>query len=187
VSESQLAAYSATYECFSEGTCSSNANNCSFLDAKANQSHLCLVRNNPKPVEVKVSPEWYFGVAEEATDESINVKLLCTGLLDGDGIWVDETMRWSWILQSDSPEVTASVVPVFDGSTKCETEVFTTYSSVESASTCDHPSPVLPMSGLTCVVSNTVFFEGIPTISRSGLFLFAFLMLITGAIAYRRI
>jgi hypothetical protein len=38
----------------------------------------------------------------------------------------------------------------------------------------------------SCTVTNTVFFEGIPTLSQYGLLLFSALMLLTGLAATRR-
>jgi hypothetical protein len=60
-------------------------------------------------------------------------------------------------------------------------------SAIESFSSCEDWTEVLPGQDLSCTVTNTVFFEGIPTLSRAGLLLFSALMLLTGAVAYRRI
>jgi hypothetical protein len=42
-------------------------------------------------------------------------------------------------------------------------------------------------NGHECTITNTVFFEGIPTLNQYGLALLALLMLGAGWIAYRRI
>ena len=79
------------------------------------------------------------------------------------------------------------IYPRFDGSTECWTEEFNLASAVESESTCDEPiSVLLGDSELSCIVTNTVFYEGIPTLNPIGLALISALLLMTGLISVRR-
>jgi hypothetical protein len=55
------------------------------------------------------------------------------------------------------------------------------------ASGCDSAVAVTAGSEVGCTITNTVFFEGIPTLSRYGLALMALLMLSMGFIGYRRL
>jgi hypothetical protein len=95
-------------------------------------------------------------------------------------------MSWSWIFYSDTPAQTANVQPG-TGSSECRTVVSSTSSHIESASSCENWTPVLRGdSTLSCLIVNTEFFEGIPTLSRSGLLLASILLLLTGLFAMRR-
>ena len=61
-------------------------------------------------------------------------------------------------------------------------------SAVETVSNCDDWSAILPGGApLTCTQVHTVFFEGIPTLSRGGLLLVSLLMLATGLVFVRRV
>ena len=71
-------------------------------------------------------------------------------------------------------------------SSQCRTQVVEKTTAVESESTCANPVSVIPGDRLNCVVSNSVFFEGIPTLSHLGLLLFSSLMLLTGLWSVRR-
>jgi hypothetical protein len=60
-------------------------------------------------------------------------------------------------------------------------------SAVEAQSTCSNPVAInLGDVRRNCLVTNTVFFEGIPTLNQYGLVLISALMLLTGLIAARR-
>lgn len=63
-----------------------------------------------------------------------------------------------------------------------------TVSGVESVSGTGCSGASLPAGGsASCTITNTVFFEGIPTLSRWALGILAVLMLGTGLVAFRRI
>ena len=57
---------------------------------------------------------------------------------------------------------------------------------MESTSNCDSWQPVVNGGTLVCTVTNTAFFEGIPTLNRTGLVLASLLVLLTGLIFVRR-
>jgi hypothetical protein len=185
--ESELPGYSASYRCHSEGQCWTDNSRCVFNGAQAGKQNHCIVSNYQGPVSVQVSNEWVYGLKGEEVEAAITLDLICEGVSDGDGAVFDNTMRWSWNFDGGSEPVTASIVPGYYGKTRCRTEVSLSMSSVESMSSCDTGSVVLPGQDLTCAVTNIVFFERIPTLSRTGLLIFSALMLLTGAFAYRRI
>jgi hypothetical protein len=82
----------------------------------------------------------------------------------------------------------ATVYPDFEGDTKCWTEEHIRSSAVETESTCSYPiSIAVGDVERNCTVTNTVFFEGIPTLNQYGLLLISALMLLTGLTAVRRI
>ena len=59
-------------------------------------------------------------------------------------------------------------------------------SSVETTDDCNGAVSVTPGSTATCAFTNTVFFEGIPTLSQYGLAIMALLMLGVGFVGFRR-
>jgi hypothetical protein len=59
-------------------------------------------------------------------------------------------------------------------------------SSVESSNNCNDTVRVFPGADASCVYVNTVFFEGIPTLSQYGLAIMALLMLGVGFVGFRR-
>ncbi|MGD8356916.1 MAG: hypothetical protein PVJ33_05850 [Lysobacterales bacterium] len=186
--ETEPANYSATYECFSEGNCEATESACSFTGVAIGQNNLCVVRDHPLPVQITVTPEWYYDSADLVFDDSVHVDLLCQNPFDGDGTWATGEMRWSWDFTSGDPAATATVYPAFDGTTICHTETQVDNSAVEALSTCENGLRVLPGDEtLGCTLTSTVFFEGIPTLGRTALLLTALLLLFTGMAATRRL
>lgn len=183
--ESEPRNYSATYHCISDASCTATADGCTFENVEIGQANLCLVRNYPNPAQVTVSAEWLFGEGQENTFDNVKVDLVCSSVYSGDGLWDETGMRWSWLFNSASPDQLATFQPMADNSS-CRTEITPLSSAIESSGSCEQSKTVLPGDRLTCVVNNTVFFEGIPTLSQYGLLLFSALMLLTGAIAVRR-
>jgi hypothetical protein len=186
VFETAPVSYTPSYECFSEGDCAATASACSFTGVTGGQENLCVIRNYPDPVNVTVVSEWFYN-NDEVAGGSVRVDLFCRGLYDGDGHLAGDTMTWSWLLDSQSGPVSATVYPRFDGASECRTETSSPLSAVESISSCSEWTPVaLGAGALTCTVTNTVFFEGIPALDPLALLLASLLLLTTGLFAARR-
>jgi hypothetical protein len=180
--------YYATYECFSTGDCASTQASCSFTGASAGQENLCVIRNYPESVEITVESEWIDNRDEIFSNERVTVQLICRNVVGGDGEWQHGVMTWSWDFYPDTPEQTATVQGGFSGTSECRTESTAQSSAVETVSNCDDWSAILPGGApLTCTQVHTVFFEGIPTLSRGGLLLVSLLMLATGLVFVRRV
>ncbi len=189
--EETPAGYSAEYDCQSQTQCATQGGSgpCTFEAVRYGQEDLCLIQNRVNPVEVAVSAEWLFNEQDLLVDEQTTVELNCSDVYGGDGEPSGAgRMTWSWAFDVSTPVRTASLLPDFAGKTRCSTTEFVTPSSgVETTSTCNPPVPVaLGDPGASCVVTNTVFFEGIPTLDPRGLVLISALMLLTGLIAVRR-
>jgi hypothetical protein len=134
-----------------------------------------------------VTQQWLLLNDEVVIDDSARVNLFCANALDGDGEDNNGIMSWSWILTGDGDSRTATVYPHQDGSTNCWVEERVAPSAVEHDNDCSDSFPVLiGDEPHFCTVTNTVFFEGIPTLSQYGLLLFSALMLLTGMVATRR-
>jgi hypothetical protein len=96
------------------------------------------------------------------------------------------TLDWDGLGLGDS--VTASVeVDTTAGDASCTAyETGIDSSEVESVDTCEDAMVVEAAGSNGCEITNTVFFEGIPTLSQYGLALMALLMLGMGMIGFRR-
>ncbi len=188
--EDTPAGYTADYDCQSNNSCSTNAGTgpCSFTDAIIGQEDLCLIQNQVDSVAVNVTKQWVYTRDELIDDDSAVIDLFCSNVVDGDGVRQDNgTMRWSWLFEGSPVTNTATVYPLYTGATACWTEEPVYESEVEGESTCTAGITINPGDiEQTCTVTNTVFFEGIPSLNQYGMILFSALMLLTGLIAVRR-
>jgi len=190
ITQQPVSGYTPEYDCESETSCSTNdgAGPCSFQNVSKGQTGLCLVRNQVDPVEITVSKEWLYTRSEIVVDDNAAVSLYCSNVTDGDGDSIGNVMRWRWDFTGNPSSQVATVFPNFEGSTKCWTEEQLGSSAIESESTCSAPvSIAVGDSERSCAVTNTVFFEGIPTLNPFGLVLISALMLLTGLVSVRRI
>ena len=93
---------------------------------------------------------------------------------------------------TDDAEYTADVIPDWDGGTYCWVEEEVYDSSVEvDDSDCSGESGGLDVElagegDNECTIYNTVFYEGIPTLSQYGMAIMALLMLGVGFVGFRR-
>jgi hypothetical protein len=183
--------YSSEYDCQSGSSCSTSAGSgpCSFEGVGIGQEDLCLIQNRVDPVEVVVTKEWLYSREELVIDDNADVDLYCSGFFNGDGsILGNGVMYWSWEFTGNPASHKATVFPDFAGATSCWTAEHPGTSAVEAQSTCSNPVSIkLGDVGHNCLVTNTVFFEGIPSLNQYGLMLISALMLLTGLIAVRRI
>jgi hypothetical protein len=201
--------YSPSYECDSNslGTCDTGDESdlddyfegpCVYndvdtserLDEEESWQHLCVVRNYPDPVEVVVSKVWEFaGNETHGIDPYYVLTLTCNneivteGAVDGGDGW------WSISFTNESgtadAEYSALVIPDWDGGTDCEVYESGQDSAVEVDNGCSSLLAELG-DGDECTIVNTVFYEGIPTLSQYGLALLALLMLGVGMVGFRR-
>ena len=185
--ESAPTSYTPSYECFSTGACSADETGCRFSAVSADQENLCTIRNHPDPVLIEVAKEWADSRMGLEIEHQALVELVCTDPYEGDGEWIGGDMRWSWEFDDDTPTQTATVYPRFDGATKCKTIETVSSSAVESIGTCAGWTPIALGAGtLACTLTNTIFFEGIPTLNPLGLAIAAMVLLLTGLFAARR-
>ena len=144
------------------------------------QEDLCLIQNRVDPVEIAVTKEWLYSREELVVDDKATIELFCSSVFGGDGATLDNgLMYWSWLFDGSQASQMATVYPDYAGATNCWTEESFRTSAVESESTCSPPVSIgLGDPARNCIVTNTVFFEGIPTLSQYGLILISALMLL---------
>lgn len=181
--------YTAEYECQSDGSCSTNegAGPCVFQSVSTGQVGYCNVNNLIDPVKLTVTKEWDILDTESIIEDDAEIVLLCSNVVDGDGEFTGRRMRWVWDFEGNPASHVATFSPDFDGETQCWTKERLSTSAIETESTCSEPISVpLGDTRPECIVTNTVFYEGIPTLSPLGLALISTLMLLTGLISFRR-
>jgi len=183
--------YSADYDCQPGSACSTSDGSgpCSFTSVSTGQESLCLIQDHVDPVDMIVTKEWLYDQQQSVVDEdNAIIELYCDDVFDGDGTSGDNgLMYWSWSFNGNPSSHTAIVYPDFNGTTKCWTVELPKTSAVEPESSCANGISIgLGDGQRNCTVTNTVFFEGIPTLSQYGLILISALMLLTGLIAVRR-
>jgi hypothetical protein len=160
----------------------------------------CDIVNTPLPIPVVITKEWVMtGAGGNTVDTDIYVTVYSDGEIDvvdgggysdcyldhelGNGIGADFCV----MLYFSGNETRAITVRPLDGLSVVfiDEEVFD--SSVETDNGCGGSVTVTP-GGLpqSCLITNTVFFEGIPTLNQYGLAIMALLMLGVGFVGFRR-
>ncbi len=178
---------------------------CTFEQINQGDAYRCEITNSPDPVDIDIEKVWVFeGSGGDDVDTSYYLTLYCENgwienlgqagtdspegvlcLLDdvsGDDDDVDTSCI---VFHGDGDEqFTASVTPGYP-SANCWVEESFTDSYVEVDNDCQNLE-ISAGQGASCTVTNTVFFEGIPTLSRYGMAIAALLMLAVGVVGFRR-
>jgi len=166
---------------------------CEFLNAQFSEQHSCEVVNNPAPVTVTIDKEWVFegSSGPDGIDTNYRVDLRCYGEIVeiNHGSWGDianygDLWRARWDAD-DSATFTAEVVPEVYPVTECWVEESVYDDAVEIENDCGYFN-ISVGSGYGCTITNTVFFEGIPTLNPQGIALLAMLVLGIGFVGFRR-
>ena len=147
----------------------------------------CDLTNTAEPTTFTVYKDWVIeNDSRDFVDLLVDVTISCESEIFEDGaVQVNDDL---WILSGeigDGGSLTATV-DTTTGSARCSAvENISQSSGVESADDCfwrDIPAG----SSDFCTFTNTVFFEGIPTLNQYGLMVLALLMLGVGAVGFRR-
>ncbi|HMB58718.1 MAG TPA: IPTL-CTERM sorting domain-containing protein [Xanthomonadales bacterium] len=192
VTESDVTGYMASYD----NGVGLSGENCEYTDVVFGQVNTCTIINTPEPVEVSVYKDWIIeGEGGDSIDPYYRLVLACRGEIVGgsthgpSGIWRKELYSGGFLGTSDA-EFNADVVPDWDGGTACWVLETVYDSAVEVNNGCgSNPFPGMNVElagGDSCTVVNTVFFEGIPTLSQYGMAILALLMLGVGFVGFRR-
>ena len=186
VTEEPVNGYSGEYY---NGT-ESSSDGCEFDDVAFGQENVCTITNSPDPVEVEVNKDWIIeGSGGDELDGGYKLKLYCDGkIIDGydlpNGDY-SKTLYSSYHSNLNDASYYADVVPYWDGGTHCWVEEDVYDSGVEVYNGCTNLIVELGQDE-SCTVTNTVFYEGIPTLSNYGLALLALMMMGVGFVGFRR-
>jgi hypothetical protein len=179
LTESVPAGYEVEY--FNGAT--TNDVSCAYENVLTGQSLDCAITNRPAPVEVEIIKEWVIeGEGLNGVSTEYRIDLFCDSEIIG-GNNYGETWHLWWIDEGDAV-FTAQVLPNYPAS-NCRVEETVFDSAVEVDNACGE-FEVSVGNGHSCTITNTVFFEGIPTLGRYGLALLVLLTLGVGLIGFRR-
>ena len=118
-------------------------------------------------------------------DEDVLVTMTCQSKIFDDNAEKVDSDRWKLSGFIGDGEFLTAEVRAIEGPARCKATEKITQSGVESIDDCawrDIPAG----DSSDCTFTNTVFFEGIPTLSQYGLALMALLMLGMGMVGFRR-
>jgi hypothetical protein len=145
---------------------------------------VCAITNEANPATYTVYKDWT--VYREGGDVVIgeaDVTIECdSAIVGGD----EDDGTWTLSGTLSDGETLVATVDTTEGAATCSASEEVTQSGVESVSVgCDETSLAAGGSH-TCTFTNTVFFEGIPTLSQYGLAILVLLTLGVGFIGFRR-
>ncbi|MEJ8568913.1 DUF11 domain-containing protein [Elongatibacter sediminis] len=173
----------------------------------------CVIRNYPDPVDVVIEKDFVLEGNPSGVDTDYDLTLYCSGEIIG-GYKLDENVEspagkpgpgcglfkpvqesgqgiivvqpeWCKSFSGSAPDLyEAQVIPEYPYS-----ECYVIERVYDSAIEVDNDCFGLQVSagqGASCTVTNTIFFEGIPTLNQYGMALLALLMLGMGFIGFRR-
>jgi hypothetical protein len=146
----------------------------------------CDIDNVANPATYTVEKEW--AVFQDGGDVVIplaDVTIECDSVILNDDAWFDDG---TWYLSDHlgDGESLMAYVDVTDESATCSATEDIDQSGVESVALGCSGTTLSAGGSHTCVFRNTVFFEGIPTLSQYGLALLVLLTLGVGFVGLRR-
>jgi hypothetical protein len=196
VTEDVAPGYEASYSASGDST-SSNDDGCVFTAVAAGDENGCLVTNSPALVDVVINKEWVIeGAGGAGLDTGYQLTLHCDSLIEG-GYSCENPGNF------DSPQgaggsgackdfhgtgsetFVGRVMPDYPES-HCWVEEQVYEDAIEIDNGCID-IVVSAGNGDECTITNTVFFEGIPSLNPYGLAILALLMLGIGFVAVRRV
>ncbi len=184
VTETPVAGYITTYSTNGGDTFSSEP--CTFENVEDGDEYTCDVYNEPAPVDLVISKEFVFVNGDEGDDDidlDFELRLYCD---DNVTVLYEESRSHDLSLYGEGDTTfTVAVQPTWEGGSCYITESLDD-SAVEGDTSDCQDLQVSIGSGDSCTVTNTVFFEGIPTLSQYGMAIMALLMLGAGLVGFRR-
>lgn len=160
-----------------------------FYDSEeilGNSEHECVITNSPDPVQVTIHKEWIVEGTANAFSAEYEIELYCgASNMTGPGTQHNGGNDWNgWGSGDGDGSFTWIVTPLFPSSV-CAAYEHGIDSYVEVDNPCDEVV-ISAGNGAECTITNTVYFEGIPTLSQYGMAILALLMLGIGVAGFRR-
>jgi uncharacterized repeat protein (TIGR01451 family) len=175
-----------------DGTASS-PDSCSFTDIESNEDFTCVITNTVQAVPVAIEKQWIYEGSANGVDEGYELLVECDGEIVG-----GETSCGPETPAGFDPQTYSCLLLQGEGNAVFPVEVIPNYPS-SSCQVTEHPYDdaveinngcqdltVWAGQGASCLVTNTVYFEGIPVLDMRGLILLSVLMLGMGLLAFRR-
>lgn len=201
ITEEELPGYTPDYAAGGPGPFD-NIDGCNFDDVGVGAENTCVITNNADPVTLVIEKDWIIdGIGGDQVDQYYRLALYCDAEIVGVPYLEDKSgyigcggafkvyEEWDYciVLEGFGDGIfTPQVIPEWPSS-NCWVEETVFESGVEVDNGCGIGSlEISAGQGNSCLITNTVFFEGIPTLSHYGMALLALLMLGLGMVAFRR-
>lgn len=176
-----------SYTCSPSGTAS--ASGCAFTVADGNTAWSTDVSAVPAPFDFEVTFSW--DVSDDADPDITAGAMIVSTCFD---VWDTATssLTDAGPLSTDASDAAGGTFSAFEGltadpngSTECTAMWEGVASAVEPSAACTEDVDVGD-TVVTCSLSATAFFEGIPTLSQYGMAIMVLLMLGVGFVGFRR-
>ena len=165
---------------------------CEFTNPGDLDENTCLITNTPLPMVSTVYKDWIIeGSGGDAVQPDYKFSVACNSEIvsGGHSIKYYQNAWHTWFHNGaglNDTSYTFSVIPNWEGDSHCWVDEKVYDSSIESETGgCQNLNPVLG-SGDSCTITNSVFYEGIPTLGQFGKIIMALLMLGLGLVGLRR-
>lgn len=161
-----------------------NGDACGFTDIQTGAFE-CAISNEPGPVEITVYKEWIGDFEENGYVLEATADWTCYDVMSApDGTF--GTIFGSLEFTGASPSDTIDGIYANpNGNSYCDVDEVQLDGPIVSDDSDCRAVPVV--NGGECTITNSIFFEGIPTLSQTGLALMALLMLGVGLLGFRRL
>ena len=157
-------------------------------------NYTCSIFNQADDATFTVTKEWIvMGEGGEEVNEEAYVTIYCDAVITNNGPSPEFSLRgndngnglYSISDYLGDGESLVATVDTTTGPATCWADESINQSGVESEDDC-FPREIPAGGSSSCMFTNTVFFEGIPTLSQYGLAFLALLMLGVGLVGFRR-
>ena len=167
---------------------------CEITDIDVEEDYVCEIDNYLDAVVGTVFKEWVIeGDGGDAIDGDYKIKVYCDSFIFDYDYSNGYYVKKFHVYNDTGPKAfTFGVLPNWNGGTHCWAQEEAYDSSVEQSSSCGHSIDyagillTVGSAGDDCTITNTVFYEGIPTLSHYGLAILALTMLGLGVAGFRR-
>jgi IPTL-CTERM motif len=176
---------------------------CEFEDVSSggddDVQNVCEITNFPDYQTVTINKDWVIeGSGGDSLDPKYKLELVCEGpdfrgehpgIISGGKYYKGYWHKWFKNYSgTDNEEYSAEVLPDWKEGTECWVNEKVYDSSIEVTNGCggEGALEVSIGAGDECTITNTVFYEGIPTLSQYGMAILALLMLGMGFVGFRR-
>ena len=147
----------------------------------------CVISNEAQDGTFTVNKVWNIFNEDAGSEvhEYAHVELWCDAEITNGGYYDEYSENWYLYDYLGDGESLTATVDTLTGTANCWAYEHVYESGVESTGDCGS-RPIVAGGSSSCTFTNTVFFEGIPTLSQYGLALMALLMLGMGMVGFRR-
>lgn len=189
ITETVPAGYTPEYD---DGTVV-GTESCTYEAIESNADFTCVITNTVQPVTIAIEKEWLYEGSTRAVDEGYELVVECNAeIVGGDSFCgieqpLGDITPYSCIrLDGEGAQVfPVEVIPEYPSSS-CWVEEYPNDNAVEVNNGCTDLT-IWAGQGDTCLITNTVYFEGIPVLDSRGLVLLSLLLLGMGMVTVRRL